>query len=252
MASDACAQIPPVSSDYNPKGTYETISGLKTYVIGPQSARKAIIDIYDVFGLAPQTLQGADRLSASLNALVIVPDFFGGVYVQPAWLPADTDEKKAAFAKFQSEQAAIPKNVEKLIEIRRAAGEKWPSVGDRWGVFGLCWGGKVAVLACGKDNYGPGRVFKVSGTAHPGRLATEDAEALTVPHICLASSKEPADVVTQYKEILAKPGKTGVVETYETMFHGWMGARANLEDEKNKSEFERGYNQVADFFAKYL
>ncbi|KAI0114601.1 hypothetical protein F4776DRAFT_638173 [Hypoxylon sp. NC0597] len=187
MASDACAQIPPASSDYNPKGIYETIAGLKTYVIGPQSPQRAIIDIYDVFGLAPQTLQGADRLSTALNALVIVPDFFGGVYVQPAWLPADTDEKKAAFAKFQREQAAIPENVEKLIEVRKAAGEKWPSVGDRWGVFGLCWGGKVAVLACGKDNNGPGRVFKVSGTAHPGRLAAEDAEALTVPHICLAS-----------------------------------------------------------------
>ncbi|KAI1136432.1 alpha/beta-hydrolase [Hypoxylon sp. FL0543] len=252
MASDACARIPPVSSDYTPKGTYETIAGLKTYVVGPSSPQKAVIDIYDVFGLAPQTLQGADRLSASLNALVIVPDFFEGVYVQPDWLPPDTDEKKAAFAKFQGEQAAIPKNVDRLIEVRKAAGEKWPSVGDRWGVFGLCWGGKVAVLACGKDNEGAGRVFKVSGQAHPARLAAEDAEALTAPHICLASPGEPADVVAQYKQILAKPGKIGVVETYETMFHGWMGARANLTDEKNRSEYERGYNQVAEFFAKYL
>ncbi|KAI1412788.1 alpha/beta-hydrolase [Hypoxylon sp. FL1857] len=252
MASHACAQIPPVSSDYNPKGFYETIAGLKTYVVGPQSPQRAIIDIYDVFGLAPQTLQGADRLSASLNALVIVPDFLEGVYVQPSWIPADTDEKKAALAKFLSEQAAFPKNVEKLIEIRKTAAEKWPSAEDRWGVFGLCWGGKVAVLACGKGNEGPGRVFKVSGTAHPGRLEAEDAEALTAPHICLASPGEPADVVAQYKEILAKPGKLGHVETYETMFHGWMGARANLADEKNRSEYERGYNQVAEFFAKYL
>jgi dienelactone hydrolase len=84
------------------------------------------------------------------------------------------------------------------------------------------------------------------------RLAAEDAEALTAPHICLASPGEPADVVAQIKEILSKPGKTGVVETYETMFHGWMGARANLEDDKNRSEYERGYNQVAGFFAKYL
>ncbi|KAI1097549.1 alpha/beta-hydrolase [Jackrogersella minutella] len=252
MTSDACAQIPPVSSDYTPKGTYETIAGLKTYVIGPQSPQSAIIDIYDVFGLAPQTLQGADRLSASLNALVIVPDFFNGVYVQPEWLPVDTDEKKAAFAKFQSEQAAIPKNLEELIEVRKAAGERWPSTGDRWGVLGLCWGGKLAVLVCGKGNEGPGRVFKASGTAHPSRMAAEDAEALTAPHICLASPKEPAEIVALYKQILGNPGKTGVVETYESMFHGWMGARANLEDEENRSEYERGYNQLADFFAKYV
>ncbi|KAI0836909.1 alpha/beta-hydrolase [Hypoxylon sp. FL0890] len=252
MASNACAQIPPVSSDYTPKGTYETIAGFKTYVIGPKDPQTAIIDIYDIFGLAPQTLQGADRLSASLNALVIVPDLLEGVYVQRAWLPANTDEKKAALAKFLSQQAAFPKGVGKLIEVRKVAGEKWPSIGDRWGVFGLCWGGKLAVMACGKGNEGPGRVFKVSGTAHPGALEAEDAEALTAPHICLASPGEPADVVAQYKEILVKPGKVGVVETYETMFHGWMGARAKLEDEKNRSEYERGYNQVAEFFAKYL
>ncbi|KAL7629819.1 hypothetical protein AAE478_001342 [Parahypoxylon ruwenzoriense] len=252
MASDACAQIPPVSSNYALKGTYQTLAGLKTYVIGPKSPSKAIIDIYDVFGLAPQKLQGADRLSASLNALIIVPDFLEGVYAQDCWLPPDTDEKKEALAKFREEQAVIPRNVEKPIGVRKAADAKWPSVGDHWGVFGLCWGGKVGMLACGKGNGGLGRVFKVSGTAHPGALEAEDAEALTTPHICLASPGEPADVVEQYKEILAKPGKTGVVETYETMFHGWMGARANLEDENNKREYEKGYKQVAEFYAKYL
>ncbi|KAI1456265.1 alpha/beta-hydrolase [Annulohypoxylon moriforme] len=252
MASKGCTEIPPVSSDYTPKGTYETIAGLKTYVIGPESPQLAIIDIYDVFGPAPQTLQGADRLSASLNALVIVPDFFKGVYMQEAWMPPDTEEKKAAMEKFRDERAAIPQSVEKVLEVRKVAGEKWPSTGDRWGVFGLCWGGKIVNLVAGKGNEGPGRVFKASGTGHPSRLDAEDAEALTAPHICLASPGEPADIVAQYKEILSRPGKIGVVETYETMFHGWMGARAKLDDEANKTEFERGYNQVADFFGKYL
>ncbi|KAI0895130.1 alpha/beta-hydrolase [Annulohypoxylon nitens] len=252
MTSSGCNEIPPVSSDYAPKGTYETIAGLKTYVIGPQSPQLAIIDIYDVFGLAPQTLQGADRLSSSLNALVLVPDFFEGVYLQESWMPPDTPEKQAAMAKFREEKAAFPKNVEKLLEVRKAAGEKWPSTGDRWGVFGLCWGGKIVSLVSGKGNEGLGRVFKASGTAHPSALDAKDAEALNAPHICLASPGEPADLVAQYKEILAKPGKVGVVETYDTMFHGWMGARAKLEDENNKKEFERGYNQVAEFFRKYL
>ncbi|KAI0880507.1 alpha/beta-hydrolase [Annulohypoxylon maeteangense] len=252
MECKGCREIPPVSSDYTPKGTYEIIAGLKTYVIGPPSPQIAIIDVYDVFGPAPQTLQGADRLSASLNALVIVPDFCKGVYMQEAWMPPDTDEKKGAIEKFLSEPASIPKNADKVIEVRKVAGEKWPSTGDRWGVFGLCWGGKIAVLVSGKGNDGPGRVFKASGTAHPGRLEAADAEALTAPHICLASPGEPADIVAQYKEILEKPGRVGVVETYESMFHGWMGARANLDDENNKKEFERGYNQVAEFFGKYL
>ncbi len=90
-------------------------------------------------------------------------------------------------------------------------------------------------------------------TAAPdSRLDAKDAEAHTVPHICLASPGEPADVVAQYKEILSRPGKVGEVETYTTMFHGWMGARANLAKEDNLAEYERGYKQVADFFNAHL
>ncbi|KAA6412563.1 MAG: Dienelactone hydrolase [Lasallia pustulata] len=59
-------------------------------------------------------------------------------------------------------------------------------------------------------------------------------------------------VVKEYAKVLSSKSKVGHVETYETMFHGWMGARANLEDEANEKEFVRGYKQVAEFFAKYL
>ncbi len=36
------------------------------------------------------------------------------------------------------------------------------------------------------------------------------------------------------------------------MFHGWMGARADLEKDDNRAEYERGYKQVADFFDIHL
>lgn len=253
MASGICAKSPPAAAEYDPKGSWDTIAGLKTYVTGPAAATKAIIDIYDIFGPAPQTLQGADRLAAQLNCLVIVPDFFEGSYCAPEWMPPDTDEKKAALSKWREEVPNVPRNVEKLLRVRKEAGEKWATVSeDSWGVFGLCWGGKVAVVACGKGNEGKGRRFAVSGTAHPAQLTVEDAEALNVPHILLASPGEPADMVAKYEEILSRPGKIGVVTTYETMFHGWMGARSNLKDEKNRSEYERGYSQVAGFFAMHL
>ncbi len=83
-------------------------------------------------------------------------------------------------------------------------------------------------------------------------LDAKDAEAMSAPHICLASEEEPADVVEEYKKILSQPGKIGEVETYGNMFHGWMGARANLDDAENAKEFERGYEQVSAFFNKHL
>jgi dienelactone hydrolase len=83
-------------------------------------------------------------------------------------------------------------------------------------------------------------------------LDANDALTLNAPHILLASPGEPADIVAEYKKILSQPGKIGEVETYDTMFHGWMGARANLKDEANLSEYRRGYQQVAQFFARYI
>ena len=108
-----------------------------------------------------------------------------------------------------------------------------------WGAFGLCWGGKVVVLLSGKDT-----PFTASGQVHPGKLDIEDAKKLTIPHILLASNGEDEKVVKEYEELLVKgeegQGKGNVVERYGTMHHGWMGARAKLNEEEDLKEFTRG------------
>ena len=135
---------------------------------GPEDATKGIIDIYDIFGFAPQTTQGADLLSAHTGAIVLLPDFFKGEKLDPSLLPVDTEEKKQKMQSFMQGPANFQENVAQLISIRREVSDKYPNVEGHWGVFGLCWGGKIAVLACGQDNHGSGRRFNVSGTAHPG------------------------------------------------------------------------------------
>lgn len=136
---------------------------------GPANATRAVIDIYDVFGLAPQTIQGADRLSQHLGeCLVLVPDLLEGNYVKPDWLPPDTPEKQKLFAEFRAGPGQAEKNIEKLLKVRKELGERWPGVEDHVALGGLCWGGKITVLACGPGNEGAGRKFNVSWTAHPG------------------------------------------------------------------------------------
>lgn len=254
MSCKACKEIPPVSAEHNEKGKYETFDGLKTYITGPAGATRAVITIYDAFGFASQTLQGADRLAEHMgDTLVLVPDFLEGDYARHEWIPPNTPEKQKAFQNFIGGPANIPKAVKRLVGVRGALAERYPGVDGHVAVGGLCWGGKVAVLACGEGNEGAGRKFTVSWAAHPGALDAVDTEALTVPYICLASPDEPADAVALVKEIMSKPGKTGHIETYERpMFHGWMGARANLADETNAKEYERGYKQVAEFLAKHI
>jgi len=53
------------------------------------------LHVYDIFGITPQTLQGADRLAAALGVLVVMPDWFKGEPMSPDWMPPDNAEKKA-------------------------------------------------------------------------------------------------------------------------------------------------------------
>lgn len=56
----------------------------------------------------------------------------------------------------------------------------------------------------------------------------------------LASKNEPAQTVAGYAEVIASNANGEHVETYITMWHGWMGACANLEKEEGLAEYTRG------------
>ena len=173
----ACYQIPAVvTSNYKAKGKYEKLAGLDicerpsahftappqphstwdllhltlhlTLILplldttGNESSARGIIDVYDIFGLMPPTLQGADRLAESLDAVVLVPDFFKGEPLSLDVVPSDTAEKKTIIQKFMAEKANPFEAFPSLVQTATEAKEKYPDV-QGWGVFGLCWGGKV-------------------------------------------------------------------------------------------------------------
>lgn len=48
-----------------------------------------------------------------------------------------------AVQKFLTEVAEPKKNAEKLVAIVTECKKKYPSI-EKWGVLGLCWGGKVS------------------------------------------------------------------------------------------------------------
>lgn len=112
-------------------------------VTGNTDGRVGIVHIYDVFGLANQTLQGADLLAARLDAVVLVPDFFEGDALDHHMIPADTDEKKKRIGDFLATSANIERNVGVLIAAVPEYRTRFPSV-HKWGANGLCWGGKVS------------------------------------------------------------------------------------------------------------
>lgn len=72
------------------------------------------------------------------------------------------------------------------------------------------------------------------------RMDVADAVPIAIPHIVLASKDEPADAVEGYAKTIQSNSKGGIVETYSTMWHGWMGARADLDGEESRAEYTRG------------
>jgi hypothetical protein len=67
-----------------------------------------------------------------------------------------------------------------------------------------------------------------------------DAKNAVIPHVVLTSNEESTAVSAEYKAVFDKSTLGSYVDTYATMHHGWMAARANLDDAENKKEYERG------------
>ncbi|KAH8601365.1 dienelactone hydrolase family protein-like protein [Bisporella sp. PMI_857] len=245
--SAACCSIPPiVSKDYEQKGKYETIGGLKTYVTGPSSASKAILVIYDIFGYFPQTIQGADILSTSdshAQYQVFIPDFFEGKSADISWYPPDTEEKGKLLGQFFQTVAAPPKAAAKVPEVLKEIEKQYPEI-KTWGVLGFCWGGKIVSLTSGS-----GTPFTAAAEAHPAMVNPSDAEDIKIPLALLASKDEPAEDVKKFEANLTGPKH---VEIFEDQIHGWLAARSDLENPRVKEEYERGYKTLLTFFGKHL
>ena len=64
----------------------------------------------------------------------------------------------------------------------------------------------------------------------------------------LASKDEDPAAVDGYTKNLKVPN---YVETFTTQIHGWMAARANLEDPEVRKEYERGYKTALEFLHKH-
>ncbi|KAI1821429.1 alpha/beta-hydrolase [Xylaria intraflava] len=244
--SEACCNIPPiVSKGYDARGSYEELGGYKTYVTGPAGTTKGVITTYDIFGYYPQTLQGADIIATSdaTKYKVFIPDWFKGEPSPLEWFPPKTEERQKLLGQFF--QKNNPAGVAaKLPAYVKAVSAKYPEIKE-WAVMGFCWGGKVVALATSS----PENPFKAGIAVHPAMVDPTDATKIKVPLALLASKDENPEHVKQFEANL-----TGAkyVETFPDQIHGWMAARSDLEDERVKAEYKRGYEAVLKFLSKHL
>jgi len=217
------------------------------YVTGPEESENAIINIFDIFGFFPQTQQGADIIASTLSTTVYMPDFFLPSEPFPiSKFPPQSSQDKADLQAFFGGAANPGETTNKLLklgETLKADGKK------KVGVYGHCWGGKVAICSGGE-----GTPFDAVAMLHPAMLSVDDADKLTVPIAIYPSKDEP---IEEYNKILDVVGKKPFASKcdhkhYTNMFHGWAAARANLDNEENQKEFHDVYQRLAVFFCNTL
>ncbi|KAH7339508.1 dienelactone hydrolase [Rhizoctonia solani] len=230
-----CCTIPPVESNYKPKGTFETINGASTYVIGDKASKKAIIVTMDVFGMVPLTQQGCDIL-ASQGFYVLMPDFLGDQALQNGDVPFDTPEKVEKRNKLFAGAGNPQARAADLVKL----GEKLKSEGFTVGSVGYCWGGKVVMIAGASD-----ALAAVAGV-HPSILAPEDA-ANCKAAIGLYPTKDEDPTAMEPFVKIAKDYKL-----YSDAYHGFAAARAKLDDPQYKAAYEDVYKRLSAFFKKHL
>lgn len=95
----------------------------------------------------------------------------------------------------------------------------------------------------------PENPFKAAIEAHPAMVDPKDAEGIKIPLALLASKDENPEDVKKFEANLTGPKH---VETFSDQIHGWMAARSDLNDEKVKSEYKRGYETVLKFLSQHL
>ncbi|KAI9168333.1 hypothetical protein H9P43_007705 [Blastocladiella emersonii ATCC 22665] len=237
--SKACCTLPPVVSDYTPKGAHVTLDGgLDAYVVGPADAATALVMTYDIFGYHPATKQTVDLLAHGLGARVYMPDFFEG----NAWSLANFPPKDGpAFMQWVTTAGGWSR-IKPLLSASIAHAKAHGA--HKVGVVGLCWGSLMAVQAADE------LAADLAGAAllHPAFLKLELIQAAKRP-LCILPSKDEPDMA-DVEAHLKSTGKLYAFRRFDDMHHGWCGARADFENELNRQRTHEAVDEVVAFFTK--
>jgi len=236
--NSVCCSTPPVTSNYTPQGQIHTLGDLPVYSVGPNDASLVIVCVYDIFGFHNNTKQFSDLVAKGTGARVITPDFFRG---QPwtAEKMAGGREPLLAWIGAVGTWEKISVDINAVVEDERKKGAQ------KFGVYGFCWGAKIAVQAT-KD----GATFIGAGLIHPSFVTEEDAKVAQAPILALPTKDDPdmTAFMAALKEANPAAHAKSVHHRFEDVFHGWAAARGDWSVELQAQRANEAIKLVSDFF----
>lgn len=141
-----------------------------------------------------------------------------------AWVPPVTDEQTAKLGNFIKTKAAPELVVPRVLKFTEALkqNQQQPVLPNlqSFGIFGFCWGGKLASIACQRSS---DSIFSVAVQTSPSRADPEEAANISVPMALLLSKDEDLPTMQKFYDNL--PTSDKFMERFDSQIHGWMSGR---------------------------
>ena len=226
------------------ESTYKAKSDL-VYIAGDSSSTKGIVIIPDIFGPHPNTYQVADAL-ASRGFLVVMPDFFRGTHWTLDNFPPADGFASPAWSNFLATLTyeQLESRVQQGITILRALMSTTTTATPKIGALGFCWGGGIAMQALAEG------LVDSAASPHPSFLTTDLMKRIQGP-VCLLPTKDDTELLDM-KEAAESTGHKVVYKYFDDVHHGFCSARANFNDELNRTRANEAIDIMVKFFDESL
>jgi len=231
-----------------PRGRIINIGNLPVYEAPDNvNSRRMLIGIHDIFGFSnnTHTRQVADAMALQFGGFrVVLPDFFRGEGWDRNW-PVDPNNSPPELLQFLERVANWNNNVRpdilSVLNFYRSQGVQ------EFGIYGQCWGGRIAVLAA-IELFND---FSASAFVHPLYVQNAQAPAVRVPMYIIPSRDEP-DFLPFYQVIRANFGDNSGHRRFDNMAHGFTSTIGNFNDPLNRSNVNEVINTFGQFFERIL
>lgn len=256
-----------------PKGKFETLHGLNTYVTGSGAA--TIVFLPDIFGIYPNVQLLADTWAEEGGWRVVVPDPFEGDAVSlehintiipnlpildkrtPEQAQADGSKTMEILGPWlgKHSEAVVTPLINTFFKGVKAEGcvfqrgEGLTENSGKVGTVGFCWGGRYSFLVAGAEP-----LVDVAIAMHPSFLSEADVKAVTTPAAILWGDRDEilsAAQLDDFEKILRTDlGDAKVlIKRYKDTVHGFT-VRGDLTDDRQRKTKEESNEEAIKFTKK--
>merc|ERR1719494_1322391 len=230
--------------EYVPKGKVEKKGDMDIYIAGVENGKsgKCIIWNYDIFGFNGGRSKMWCDLLASERFLVIMPDFYRGIFHDK------TVPGLPEFLKEQTQWSKLKQDVENIVlPMAKSLG------GNSFGCIGTCWGGYMVIRESSYPEFKAGISMHPSHSPISALLGEVEADLLKevqCQQLFMPAGNDHENVKPGGLGASVLGNKLRIIE-FPDMIHGWT-TRGDMSIEAVNRDVKKAFSDALSFFKQHL